>query len=94
MQTASVKSLDAQLALAPAVDKLELIRWIVELEDVGLLSLLSDLHHTSTGGAGADEFEMTPEMVADMNARADEAEEDIAAGRVYSKVEILSHLGI
>ncbi len=69
------------------LEKLRLIEWLIGLQDAKILEALKKLRQASE--VAAYEASLKPMTVEDLVARAEEADRDIAAGRVYDIDEVI-----
>lgn len=71
-------------------EKLELIIWLVQLQDIDLLEKLRELRKKSE----ADDYEasLKPMTVEELVARSRASDEDIAAGRVHDLEDVINEL--
>lgn len=73
-------------------EKLELITWLAQLQDISLLEQLKDLRRKAE--IEANESLLKPMTVDELTARAEASNEDIEAGRIYSREEVEAALGL
>jgi hypothetical protein len=73
-------------------EKLELITWLAQLQDVNLLEKLKELRQNAE--RKAYEASLKPMTVDELIARAQASNEDIKAGRIYSREEVETALDL
>ena len=67
-------------------EKLQLIEWLVKLQDTDIVQRLLEVKQDSE--KAAYEASLKPMTVQELIARAEASNEDIEAGRVYTREEI------
>jgi hypothetical protein len=68
-------------------EKLQLIEWLVQLQDAGMVQRLLKVMKDSE--IAAYEANLKPMTVEELVARAEESDRDIKAGRVYDIDEVI-----
>lgn len=68
-------------------EKLQLIEWLVQLQDVSILQRMIQLKEDAE--VLAYEASLRPMTVAELIERAEESNRDIAAGRVYDIDDVI-----
>ena len=71
-------------------EKLELITWLAQLQDISLLEKLKDFRRQVE--IEAYEASLKPMTVDELVARSRESDADIAAGRVHDLDEVMQEL--
>jgi hypothetical protein len=68
-----------------ALKKIELIEWLVRLQDESLIQRIENLKTSSA----KDRYEQrTPKSIDDLQARLDQSEKDISLGMIHSQQEV------
>ena len=73
-------------------EKFKLIEWLVQLQDLEVIQRIQALKNAAE--VAEYEASLKPMSVEELVARAEEANEDIKAGRVYTREEVESSLGL
>ena len=84
MQTTTIFKMNVQ------TEKLKLIEWLINLQDIATLKQLEKLRNQSE--IAAYEASLKPMTVEELIARSRASDEDIAAGRVYDFDEVMSEM--
>jgi phosphoenolpyruvate-protein kinase (PTS system EI component) len=71
-------------------EKLELITWLAQLQDVNLLEKLKEFRRKAE--VEAYEASLKPMTVEELIARSRASDEDIAAGRVHDLEDVMKEL--
>jgi len=80
------------LKMNAQIEKFKLIEWLVNLQDMTTLKRLDELRRESE--VAAYEAGLKPMTQEELIARAQAANEDIEAGRLYSRKEVETGLGL
>ncbi len=73
-------------------EKFKIIEWLIGLQDMATLKRLEELRRESE--IAAYEASLKPMTKEELIARAQAANEDIKAGRVYTREEVETALGL
>jgi hypothetical protein len=73
-------------------EKFKLIEWLVQLQDLDVIQRIQALKDAAE--VAEYKASLKPMSVEELVARAEEANEDIKAGRVYTREEVESSLGL
>jgi hypothetical protein len=73
-------------------EKFKLIEWLVQLQDLEVIQRIQALKNAAE--VAEYEASLKPMSVEELVARAEESNEDIKAGRVYTREEVESSLGL
>jgi len=73
-------------------EKFKIIEWLIGLQDMATLKRLEELRRESE--IAAYEANLKPMTKEELIARAQAANEDIKAGRVYTREEVETALGL
>jgi len=73
-------------------EKLELITWLAQLQDIRLLEQLKEFRRQAE--SETPEVSLKPMTVDELTARAEASNEDIDAGRIYSREQVEAALGL